>query len=329
MHGLMSAAGGNQASQQARAARRLPPTLPPPAPGRASASSVPALAGSIDLGENPDSEVDLPRSALELVIADGGQARRIVLGVARPEPDNLAAWRALGGAFDRRPSLVPVRARGHPSARAAGQQALGVCQEPPLVVGVGLVDGSVVVDEGSVLACVVVVEEESVVGEGSAVVVVVPPSGEVSVLAGAVELVSVVGVLVGVEESVLAGDVADEESVLADALVESVLVGGGVEVDVALTEVESLGPVELPPLESPELDGLVALVDDAGLEPEPAGVAEEPPVDAVVGAGTDVVLALPAGVGSELGAAGGAAGGETLLMLAAIGTAGIAGVAWR
>jgi hypothetical protein len=180
-----------------------------------------------------------------------------------------------------------------------------------------------------VLACVVVVEEESVVGEGSAVVVVVPPPGEVSVLAGAVELVSVVGVLVGVEESVLAGDGADEESVLAGALVESVLVGGGVEVDVALTEVESLGPVELPPLESPELDGLVALVDDAALDPEPAGVAEEPPVDEMVGAGTDVVLALPAGVGSELGAAVGAAGGETLLMLAAIGTAGIAGVARR
>jgi hypothetical protein len=30
MHGSMSAAGGNQASRQARAARRLPPTLPQP-----------------------------------------------------------------------------------------------------------------------------------------------------------------------------------------------------------------------------------------------------------------------------------------------------------
>ena len=117
----------------------------------------------------------------------------------------------------------------------------------------------------------------------------------------------------------LAGDVVDEESVRAGALVESVLVGGGVEVDVALTEMESLGPVELPPLESPELDGLVALVDDAGLEPEPAGVAEEPPVDAVVAAGTDVVLALPAGVGSDARRRRGAAGGETLMMLAAIG----------
>lgn len=136
----------------------------------------------------------------------------------------------------------------------------------------------------------VVVEEESVVGEGS-VMVVVPPAA-VSVLDGTVELVPVVDV--------------------------------PVEVDAPLEDVESLGAVELPPLAALELDRLVGPVDAAGLEPEP-GARAEPPGEAVVGAGTDVAPALPVGVGSELGAGG----GETLLVLGATGTTGVAGVAWR
>ena len=144
------------------------------------------------------------------------------------------------------------------------------------------------------LACVVV-EEESVVE--ASVVVVVPPAGAVSVLDGTVELVPVVEVTVEVEGSVLAGG-------LLAVVVESVVVGGNAEVDVALEDVKSLGAVELLPLASLELDRLVG------------------PVDA---AGTDVAPALPADVGSELGAAG----GETLLVLAATGTTGVAGVAWR
>ncbi len=243
----------------------------------------------------------------------------------RRNTPTIPRCRWLASAF---PRLGPARL-AFCSRSPRSQRRLSVCQKLPLVGGGGLVAGSAVVDDGSALVCVVV-EEESVVGVGSVVVVVVAPSGEGSLLAGAAGLVSVVEVLVVVEESVLGRGVAVEGSglvgVLLAVLVESVPAIGGVEVAVGLEE--SLGLVELSALGSLELDKAASLVDVAGFEPASTAGPAELPVRAAVVAGTGAAPTLPSGVGVELGAAGDAAAVQALLTLGATRDGEIAGATW-
>jgi len=85
------ALGIRQATDQSRAQAIIAAGPPSPAEAR-RARQLLNSAGTL----NPDRQIDLDRSALLNQTGRRLAARRIALGVARAEPQNLAAWLAVG-----------------------------------------------------------------------------------------------------------------------------------------------------------------------------------------------------------------------------------------
>ena len=87
--------GAVQASSESRARERVAgPAVPSPADARRTADLI-DRAGFL----NPDAGVDVMRARLHLQTGDRAAARRVLLDVARREPDNVDAWTAIALAF--------------------------------------------------------------------------------------------------------------------------------------------------------------------------------------------------------------------------------------